>query len=216
MRVLVPLISLQLVCSSLSAGTTVIELINETEVDQQQARDAEKLKKLRESAEAGDAEAQYNLGWICHTGEHPDGRIQVTVEVGIIDYQSKVFVQDFTKALKWLRLSAKQGFAKAQNELGLMYQKGAGVETDLGKAVDWYRLAAKQGLAEAQNNLARMYFSGHGVKRDLVKSYAWARLAANGGSRMAKRGLSILEGQLTQQQLSQADKLISKGVNIPP
>ncbi|MSP33056.1 MAG: sel1 repeat family protein, partial [Pseudolabrys sp.] len=61
--------------------------------------------------------------------------------------------QDYAQAVKWYRLAADQGNAKAQSNLGLMYDNGQGVPQNYAEAMRWYRLAADQGLAEAQSNL---------------------------------------------------------------
>jgi len=53
-------------------------------------------------------------------------------------------VQDDKQAVKWYRLAAEQGDAKAQTNLGWMYYKGKGVSQDDKQAVKWYRLAAEQ------------------------------------------------------------------------
>ena len=60
---------------------------------------------------------------------------------------------DFATALREWKPLAKQGYATAQFNLGLMYYKGKGVPQDYKTAVKWYRLAAEQGNAYAQNNL---------------------------------------------------------------
>jgi TPR repeat protein len=57
----------------------------------------------------------------------------------------------------WYLASAKQDFPTAQNNLGMMYEKGKGVPKDFKKAFFWYRKAAEQNLGKAQNNLALMY-----------------------------------------------------------
>ena len=58
--------------------------------------------------------------------------------------------QDYTEAVKWYRLAAKQGYASAQFNLGVMYDNGWGVPQDYNEAVKWYRLGAEQGDASAQ------------------------------------------------------------------
>ena len=45
---------------------------------------------------------------------------------------------DYKEAVKWYGLSAKQGFAKAQNNLGVMYDRGQGVAQDYVQAHKWY------------------------------------------------------------------------------
>ena len=57
---------------------------------------------------------------------------------------------DYATALREFRPLAEQGNAKAQNELGLMYDKGRGVPQDNAEAAKWYRMAAVQGYAKGQ------------------------------------------------------------------
>ena len=68
--------------------------------------------------------------------------------------------QDYAEAVKWYRLAADQGYADAQNNLGVMYDQGQGVPQNYAEAVKWYRLAADQGDAAAQYNLGVMYDKG--------------------------------------------------------
>jgi uncharacterized protein len=65
--------------------------------------------------------------------------------------------QDYNEAVKWFRLSAEQGDAEAQYNLGWMYYEGQGVPQDYKEAVKWYRLSAEQGNERAQINLAMMH-----------------------------------------------------------
>ena len=57
------------------------------------------------------------------------------------------------RAFKWYKLSAEQGYPKAQFNLGEIYREGVIVTRDFEKALKWYRLSAEKGLAEAQCNL---------------------------------------------------------------
>ena len=51
--------------------------------------------------------------------------------------------------LSELQHQANQGYAAAQNNLGVMYAEGRGVSKDDDKAVEWYRKAADQGYERA-------------------------------------------------------------------
>ena len=53
---------------------------------------------------------------------------------------------DFVTALREWKPLAEQGNARAQVNLGLMYQKGDGVPQNYKTAVKWYRLAGEQGV----------------------------------------------------------------------
>ena len=85
---------------------------------------------------------------------------------------------DYAAALREWTPLAEQGIAAAQYNLGLMYEKGQGVNQDDKTAVKWYALAAEQGDAEAQFNLGVMYFEGQGVLQDYVTAHMWANIAA--------------------------------------
>ena len=56
------------------------------------------------------------------------------------------------EAVKWYRLAAEQGIAKAQLNLGTMYYEGQGVPQDHVQAHLWYDLAAAQGNDTARKN----------------------------------------------------------------
>ena len=76
------------------------------------------------------------------------------------------------------RLVLEQGNAKAQNNLGVMYDNGEGVIKDAAEAVKWFRKAAEQGYAYAQNNLGVMYEYGNGVIKDAAEAVKLYRKAA--------------------------------------
>ena len=82
------------------------------------------IDELRVRAEAGDAEAQFNLGT-----SYDDGR-------GV--------PQDAAEAVRWFRLAADQGDAVAQNLLGTMYRNGEDVPQDDVLAHMWYSLSASR------------------------------------------------------------------------
>ncbi len=77
---------------------------------------------------------------------------------------------------------ADQGHAKAQFNLGVMYDQGRYVTQDYAQAVFWYLKAAEQGNANAQYNLALKYQIGQGVIKDDTKAAYWYRKAAEEGS----------------------------------
>ena len=73
---------------------------------------------------------------------------------------------------------ADQGDARAQNNLGVAYMLGQGVEQDSTVAASFFRSAAIQGFGAAQANIAESYFKGEGVPQDYVLAARWARLGA--------------------------------------
>jgi hypothetical protein len=79
-------------------------------------------ERLLESAQKGDAEAQFELGKNYETGR-----------IGL--------PKDFVQAEHWYRLAAEQGDPFAEASLGLLYQFGKGVKKDPVQALMWYEVA---------------------------------------------------------------------------
>ncbi len=92
----------------------------------------EQVAALQAKADAGDSEAQYEMGWRQAIGMGLD--------------------LDDAEALRWLRLAAEQGHQLAQNNLGARYATGDGVEKDLVEAYVWFAQAADQGDRKAGKN----------------------------------------------------------------
>jgi len=109
--------------------------------------------------------------------------------------------------MRLLRPLADRGDPKAQNRIGVMYQRGSGVPPDYTDAVSWFRQAADQGDADAQNNLAFMYLYGRGVSKDYISAYMWFSLAASGGVRSAGFSRDLLAAKMTPVQVAKAQKL---------
>ena len=83
-------------------------------------------------------------------------------------------------------MAAERGYAKAQCDLGYMYNKGEGVPQDVKKAFDLYMQAAVQGLAAAQFNVGNAYYSGRGVDKDIDQSFIWVKKSAEQGNTLAQ------------------------------
>jgi len=96
---------------------------------------------------------------------------------------------DYKTSAKLILPLAKKGLVKAQYNLGVMYEKGKGVEKNLKKAKKWFQFAAEQGLAKAQYNLGLMYAKGKGVEKDYSKAIKWMTLAADQGNGKAQTNL---------------------------
>ena len=96
---------------------------------------------------------------------------------------------DYKSALaEWTPL-AEQGDAKAQYDLGWMYDRGEGVLKNYKTAVKWYTLAAEQGNAHAQGNLGYMYAAGEGVLKNHKTAVKWFTKAAEQGDSFAQFNL---------------------------
>lgn len=121
--------------------------------------DAEELKNW---ADRGDADAQFELGLRMITGE------------GV--------AKNLAEGVKSLEKAAKQKHLRAQHIMGTLYEDGVGVKKDLAKAAEWYRISADLGFALSQHSLAIMYEEGRGVKKDSAKAAEWFQKAAEQGN----------------------------------
>lgn len=85
------------------------------------------------------------------------------------------------KAVTLFRLAAAAGDAAAQNNLGVMFEKGRGVDQDFEEAAKWYRFAAEQANEQAKKNLNDLWtaspvsWSG-GLA--LPESHRWVQVAS--------------------------------------
>ncbi len=172
---------------------------------------ARAYKEWKTAADAGQAEAQFDLG--------------------VLYAQGFGVQRDLTEATKWYRKAANQGNAEAEFALGQMYSRGwgvpndtadamrwfqmansvdsegpptgwaavsgYGVEKDSKQAAKWYRMAADKGHAEAQFNLARLYAAGDGVKKDEEQAARWVSASATQGfaPAMTELGERYAEGR---------------------
>jgi len=111
---------------------------------------------------------------------------------------------DYATAVREWTPFAEEGDAKAQALLGLMYDKGFGVERDYATAVEWVQLAAEQRFADAQHNLGAKYALGQGVIQDYLKAHMWGNIAKSNGSANAEKLLTLLEERMPASQISEA------------
>jgi len=99
----------------------------------------------------------------------------------------------FIEALNGFYILAKNGDAKAQYNVGLMFAQGKGAKADVKKAMEWYEQAAKQGLASAQYNLAQIYHNlGSAEDHAYEKAKYWYEKAAQQGIAQAHNNLGAL------------------------
>lgn len=85
--------------------------------------------------------------------------------------------------------AANQGDARAQNEIGLCYENGDGVQQDQQQAFLWYSKAAAQDYAIGQYNVGCCYYYGKGVDLDYAQALFWFTKAAGQNFSMAQYNL---------------------------
>ena len=125
------------------------------------------------------------------------------------DYQAGMDANnrgDYATALREWRPLAEQGDARAQFDLGLLYENGDGVPRDYAKAHRWYEKSAAQGGAKAQFYLGMQSAFGEGGPLDLVQAHMWYSLAAGNGHAAATVFRNDLARQMTPAQIAEAHK----------
>ena len=129
---------------------------------------------LLAKANAGNAEAQYQLGNAYNYG----GEVR----------------RDYAQALIWYRKGAEQGNADSEFELGGLYHFGHGVPPDDAQAFTWIMKAAEQGHLDAEFFISTCYKVGWGVAPDETQSVLWLRKAAERGDTRSQLYLALAYG----------------------
>jgi len=124
--------------------------------------DPDEVRRLRKSAEQGNALAQNNLG--------------------VMYAEGKGVSKDDAEAVKWFRKSAGQGNSAGQSNLGEMYCDGRGVSKNYEEAVRLFRKSAEQWDAAGEGNLGFMYLRGRGVSQNYEDALKWLKRSAEQGN----------------------------------
>lgn len=183
------------------------------------------VELLQAKAEAGDADAQYELGvrhrdgigvepnystaaeWFDRAAQQ--GHVPAQLGLGIMYRQGLGRARDLDLAKLWLHAAARAGDPDAQKLLGEVYVDETAGVPDYFQAARWFREAAEQGVVDAQYNMGVLYEGGLGVPRDFGQAYYWFSLAANAGDRSAPEDRERNAQLLTPEQRSQLDQKVA-------
>jgi TPR repeat protein len=97
------------------------------------------MAELQAKANAGNAEAQYLMGYSYERGQNNPRNLEL--------------------AAQWYQKAVSNNFARAQHRLGLMYATANGVPRDFSKTVALFEAAAKQKYPAAQMDYAMLLYS---------------------------------------------------------
>ena len=95
--------------------------------------------------------------------------------------------KDHKENFRNLKKQADQGDPVAQNQVGVLFERGLGAKKSYAKALQYYRASAHQGFVGGQYNLAWAY---GWRKKDHPKSVIWFSKAAKQGDGESMRELS--------------------------
>ncbi|MET0372360.1 MAG: SPOR domain-containing protein [Sphingobium sp.] len=145
----------------------------------QQGDYARAIAEWRPLAQAGDPDAQFNLGQAYKLGRGTP--------------------TDLTQALDWYRRAAAQGHERAEDNLGLvMFQQG-----DRANALPYLQRASSRGEPRAQYIVGTALFNGDLIGKDWVRAYALMTRAAASGLPQATASLTQMDKYIPEDQRKQ-------------
>lgn len=154
------------------------------------------FERLLRAAEAGDADAQNDVGKAYFSGDGVE--------------------KNPGKALEWFRWSAKNGSVHGQYNLAAHYTLGIVVEKDPAEGFKWYLKAARGGFPKAEGEVGYMLYNGIGCQRNDAYAVGWAKRAAAGGdpAGMNNLGAALQEGRGIEKNPATAHQWWTKAAKL--
>lgn len=145
----------------------------------QQGDYAKAIGEWRPLAQAGDPDAQFNLGQAYKLGRGVQ--------------------PDLAVAIDWYRKAASQGHTRAEDNLGLLiFQQG-----DRAAAMPYLQRAADRGEPRAQYIVGTALFNGDMIGKDWVRAYALMTRASASGLAQAATSLQQMDKYVPEDQRKQ-------------
>jgi TPR repeat protein len=184
------------------------------------AGDADTLNAMVALANKGDAEAQYHVGLMYNNGigtqqdpkqafewfqkstasNDPLGAYKLGCYYA--GQFAGVVATDQDAALKYKLVAAKAGYALAQHDVAVLYDRQGNSE----EALKWWKMAGDQGYPSALFGLSRAYSAGKGTPRDMSLSYAYFKLSGVA----PKKNVNEMASMLSKPELENAEKVVSE------
>jgi len=143
------------------------------------------LTALQAKAQAGDADAQFQMGEAYRVG--------------------KGVTADQEAAIMWYRRATAQGHIRASEELGFaLFAHG-----DRREAMPYIEKAAARGEARAFYLLGTAHFNGDYTTRDWPLAYAQTQRAAAAGLPAAQKNLEVMDHYLLPADKAKADQILA-------
>jgi TPR repeat protein len=184
------------------------------------ANDAASFNAMVALANKGDAEAQYHVGMMHNNGigtqqdpkqafewfqkstasNDPLGAYKLGCYYA--GQFAGVVTPDSSEALKYKLISAKAGYALAQHDVAILYDREGNPE----EALKWWKMAGDQGHPNSLFSLSRSYYEGKGTPKDSSLAYAYFKL-----SKLAPpKHVNEMAATLSKPELEKAEKLVSE------
>ena len=121
--------------------------------------------------------------------------------------------KDYETAFEIWHKLAEEGDAIAQNSLGVLFQKGQGVEKNYSESYKWFKKSSEDGYTPAQVSLGYVYDQGMGLNRNKIKAFMWWKIASLHGDNDAKTLLQILLSEMDENEQLLASEKADKCLN---
>lgn len=141
--------------------------------------------------------------------------VQWMIILVCIGYASSIFADELNgnepqKSFWETYTSALRGDKVSQFNVGVIYERGIGVDKNQSMAANWYLKAAEQGHVDAQYNIAIMYVTGRGVDQNTTAGMMWLASAAKHGDKESRKLLlEVIDGKYDKVAKPKLDKGIS-------
>ena len=177
------------------------------------------LERLTQTAEAGQAPAQYALGRLYRDGgpvekNHLRSVIWLTQAAKQGDRRAmyalgKLYLaeDDLSTAMRWFQQSAELGDTLAQYHLGKLLLESGDADSNTA-AIRWLTDAAECGDPYAQYALGKLYLLGKQVPPDHDAAVRWLKQSAAQGNESARATLERMERFRSPSVLSAATRLL--------
>ncbi len=180
-------------------------------------------------AEAGDPEAQANVGYMYEEGlgvsqqfdvavgwyekAAASGSMQANHNLGMIYAEGRGTSQSWVRALRHLEEAADE-IPASRYMIGYTYFQGEGNIQNRPRAFREFMDAALDGYADAQYMLAFMYLDGSGVPKQPLQAYVWAKLADENKQLQAAEVVDAANNRISGKQKLRADNLFRQCLDV--
>jgi TPR repeat protein len=180
-------------------------------------------------AEAGDPEAQANVGYMYEEGlgvsqqldvavgwyekAAASGSMQANHNLGMIFAKGRGTPQSWVRALRYFEKAAND-IPASRYMIGYTYFQGEGNIQNRPRAFREFMDAALDGYADAQYMIAFMYLDGSGIPKQPIQAYVWASLAHNNDQIQAAELIDAAGNRISSGQAMRADGLIKACVAV--
>ena len=148
------------------------------------------VRQLRNKADTGDVNAQYELGLRHARGDK--------------------IAADPATANGWFRKAAANGHAEAQLAFARALLTGNGTVKDRATALGWLRQASERGLRAAQLELGLTLLNGDDSGSDPAGAVAWLTVAQATSAELSGKSLTTITAGLSAGQKAAADTILQE------